>query len=129
VDDGTFERTPSADELAGEAHARAVERQFERAAELARQVSDGGLGDRALRGPGALLSAARQGRLAALVLDEDAMGHLGDAMDARAHAPTQEPGPIEDLLEAARESSAVTWFARGGVVPDGVGGAVGTLRW
>lgn len=129
VADRTIERAPSPDELAGEARARAAERQFEHAAELARQVSDGELGDRALRGPGALVSAARQGRLATLVLDEDAMGHLGDAMDARTHAPTQEPAEIEELLEAARASSAVAWFARRDVLPEGVGGAVGTLRW
>jgi hypothetical protein len=129
VSERGLEHQPSVDELAHEARTRAVSLQFERAAELYRQVHDGAAGDRALLGPEALLAAARQGRLGSLVFDEDALGHLGDAMDARMHAATQDVELIRDLLDAARDSSVSCWFIRSDAMAKGAGGAAGILRW
>jgi hypothetical protein len=129
VSERGLEHQPSAGELAHEARTRAIGIQFERAEELYRQAYDGAAGDRALSGAAALLSAARQGRLGSLVIDEDAVGHLGDAMDARLHAATQDADGIRELLAAARESSATCWFVRSDVMDQRAGGAAGILRW
>jgi hypothetical protein len=129
VSERGLEHQPSADELAHEARTRAVGIQCEAAEELYRQIHDGAAGDRALSGPAALLTAARQGRLGSLVLDEDAVGHLGDAMDARLHAATQDAERIRELLDAARESSVSCWFVRSDAMAEGAGGAAGILRW
>jgi len=107
-----LEHSPSADELAQEARARAVDIQFEAAEELYRRVHDGAAGDRGLSGAAALLTAAREGRLGSLVVDEDALGDMGDAIDARLHAATQDPDLIRDLLATARDRSVECWFAR-----------------
>jgi hypothetical protein len=129
VSERGLEHQPSADELAQEARNRAVGIQFEAAEEMYRQVHDGAAGDRALSGPEALLITARQGRLGSLVFDEDAVGHLGDAMDARVHAATQDAERIRELLDAARESSASCWFVHSDAMAKGAGGAAGILRW
>ncbi|MEX1345216.1 MAG: hypothetical protein AB1Z63_11135 [Candidatus Limnocylindrales bacterium] len=109
---------------------RCVELQYEGAAERLDAVTSGGLGDQGTDRIEAIVSAAEAGRLQAVVLDEDAVGHFGTALDTRRHEPRSEPETIERLLRLAiHGSGAELWFARSEDMAAHEAGAVGVLRW
>ena len=97
-------------ELLAMALERAVQAQYERAASLSEEILSGAHGERAASGNDEILAAIEQGRLQQLVLDEDAAGHYGDAIDARAHAGVSDAQLVEDLLINALRQSATVWF-------------------
>ena len=109
---------------------RCVELQYEGAAERIEAVASRSLGEQGIESMEALESAAEAGRVEAVVVDEDATGHFGTAIDARRHEPHAEPAVIERLLRKAREGSgAELWFARSEDMADHQASAVGILRW
>ncbi len=118
------------DDLVDLAWRRCVELQYEGASERLEAVTSRALGDRGVESIEALESAAEAGRVEAVVIDEDATGHFGTAIDARRHEPHTDPEVIERLLRKAREDSgAELWFARSEDMADHDASAVGVLRW
>ena len=117
-------------ELLAMALERAVQAQYERAASLSEEILSGAHGERAASGNDEILAAIEQGRLQQLVLDEDAAGHYGDAIDARAHAGVSDAQLVEDLLINALRQSATVWFRRDEGADDApLTEPVGLLRW
>lgn len=123
------EQPPTTEALVSAALERGREAQFERAAALARDVTDGGMGDRAVVGDVAVSAALEQGRLDQLMLHEDAVGHFGDAIDARAKGGLADGARVEALLRAALEQAATVWFTRDEPDAPARSQPLGTLRW
>lgn len=121
------EDSPTTDLLVETAVERGVRAQYERAAGLAADITSGAAGDLAIVGAEAILTAAQHGRLDQLVLHEDAAGHYGDALDARAQAGLADADVAERLLRANREQSGTAWFRRDDAPPPAE--ALGLLRW
>jgi hypothetical protein len=117
------------DALMGVALRRSVRAQYQRAADLARDVGSGAFGDRGTIGHKGVEAAVAEGRLAELVLHEDAAGHFGDAADARKHDPVEDAERLETLLLTARGQGAVCWFTDLHPPEFDPAQVVGTLRW
>lgn len=85
-------------------------------------------GGRFVDGLAALETVVEEGRLAALVLHEDGVGHWGTASDARRVAPVGDAAHLHRLLRGALATSAEVRFCSDPSLVD-VGGAAGVLRW
>lgn len=106
-----------------------VDAQFRRAAEQAGLWFQGEYQDHALRGLAVIASAAEQGRLATLIVHEDAVDHFGTYDDARRHHPPVDAGPVEDLLQAALRQGAEVLFTREPRVLEEQEGVLGIARF
>lgn len=112
------DRPPTSEELAAEARERGRRAQYDAAGRLAQRIESGALGNRVAIGAAAISKAAAAGRVESLVLEEDAVGHLGDAYDARPHPPSLEADEVEALLRATLGQAARLYFLEHGDEPD-----------
>lgn len=126
------EMPPSTEQLAHSATERGVRLQYERAEALATVALSGTLGERVAVGREAIEAAADLGRVADLVVDEDAIGHFGDAADTRWHQPRLPGEHTEELVRRTLEQAGTVWFRRldehGSEAAPGPE-PVATLRW
>lgn len=83
---------------------------------------------RYVAGPEAVERALAEGRLASLVLHDDAVGHWGTAIDARHVPPLGDAPRVHKLLRGAlRTGATVSFVAEPSLVEEGC--VAGLLRW
>lgn len=84
----------------------AAEARRSEAAQAVEDWASGALGDRAVAGYDFLLPWFERGRLGRLVVHEQAVPHLGDAGDSRAHRPEIDPVRVDEAIRQALAVSA-----------------------
>jgi hypothetical protein len=89
----------------------------------------GEYGEQAIGGPEAVRSFAEQGRIATVLVHQEAGDHWGHASDARYRAPSVDAAAVEAALEAAIRQGAVVRFADDARLLEQQGGIVGVARY
>jgi hypothetical protein len=89
----------------------------------------GEYGEQAIGGPEAVRSFAEQGRIATVLVHQEAGDHWGHASDARYRAPSVDAAAVEAALEAAIRQGAVVRFAADARLLEQQGGIVGVARY
>jgi hypothetical protein len=89
----------------------------------------GAYGDQSLGGPADVLAAAEQGRVATVLVHQDAEDHWGDASDTRHHESSVDTAAVEEALVASVRQGAVVRFAEDARLLAERDGIVGIARY
>lgn len=95
----------------------------------ATQWFDGAFGDRSIAGPAEVRAAAEGGRVATVLVHQDAEDHWGDVSDTRHHGASVDAAAVEAALVAAMRQGAVVRFADDARLLAERGGIVGIARY
>lgn len=106
------ETPPDPEVLAAAAIERGRRLQYERAATLTTEALGGAYGQHVAVGLADSEAAVKEGRVEQLVVHEDAVGHLGDAVDARRHESRADAERVERLVRGTLEQGGSVWFRR-----------------
>lgn len=115
--------------LAQFALAHSPDAQREETTRIVQQALSGGLGEAWASGFEAVRRAFDEGRVAELIVHEDSVGHWGTTDDARQYESPLDDDLIEQLIEAAEETSAGLRFGLDAVLLTAHEGILATLRW
>lgn len=85
--------------------------------------------EQAIGGPEAVRLSAEQGRVATVLVHQDAGDHWGNASDSRYRAPSVNAAAVEAALEAAVRQGAVVRFTDEARLLEQQGGIVGLARY
>ncbi|MGK2964389.1 MAG: hypothetical protein ACSLFM_02145 [Tepidiformaceae bacterium] len=111
------------------AHEEAVTLAVSRADDRAGEIISGAAGDQSALGVAAVQSALTEGRLAQLILHDEATGHFGTATDARLQAGPGRDDVIEQLIRGALATSSEVLFCKTPSLLSEHEGVGGLLRW